>query len=123
MNQTIAVKPIFKPDISFEARLEEDEEKQTIVHCHLFDFSKIRIWPTTFLIQEDGSRKELLHAYNIPAYPVWKDIFGDHRFTLVFTALDAGCKLFDLLEDITEEGNFHVRNIHRNSSDVYNLEL
>ena len=93
------------------------------MHCNIFGFSTIRIWPTTFLIQEDGVRKELLQAYNIAAFPDWKEIYGEHWFTLVFQGLDKDCKIFDLLEDISEPGAFHVKNIRRNAADVYVVEV
>ncbi len=123
MSSIIIQKPVFKPDISFEVKQLFQEERATIVHCSIFDISSIRIWPTTFLIQEDGVRKQLLQAYNIAAYPDWKHIFGEHLFTLVFEGLDKDCKIFDLLEDIPEPGAFRAKNIKRNNEDVYFVEL
>ncbi len=116
-------KPIFKPDIDFEVEKDLLVERATIVHCSLVDISHIRIWPTTFLIQQDGTRKKLLQAYNISEFPQWKFIFGEHTFTLVFEGLDRSCKLFDLLEDIPEAGAFYVKDIVRNKTDVYHVEL
>lgn len=120
---TTTIKPAFKPEINFEVETNHGHERQTIVHCNIFGLTAIRIWPTTFLIQDDGVRKQLLHAYNIAEYPDWKLIFGEHTFTLVFQALDADCRIFDLLEDISQPGAFHARNIRRNKEDVYFVEF
>lgn len=100
----------------------------TIVHCNyssaLPGQHGIRIWPTTFLIQEDGSRKKLLHTFNIPLYPEWKYFTAAHyNFTLLFEGLDKNCKLFDLLEDIPESNEFFVSKIKRNATDVYHLKV
>jgi hypothetical protein len=118
-------KPIFKPDISFDVKELIQEERSTIVHCRIFtdQLMFIRIWPTTFLIQDDGTRKSLLQAYNIASFPEWKPIFKDHVFTLVFEGLDKSCDTFDLLEDITESGAFHAPDIKRNKEDVYYVEF
>lgn len=116
-------KPVFKPDINFEVEKELLVERATIVHCSILDISHIRIWPTTYLVQQDGTRKKLLQAYNISEFPQWKFIFGEHTFTLVFEGLDNACKIFDLLEDITEAGAFYVKDILRNKTDVYNVQL
>lgn len=115
--------PLFKPDIGFKADFQALEEKMVIVHVSVNEESLIRIWPTTFLIQEDGTRKKLLQAYNITKYPMWKWVLKGHRFTLVFEGLDKYCLLFDLLEDIPDEGGFHVENIERNKSDVYQIYI
>ncbi len=116
-------RPIFKPDIDFNVKHDILEERATIVHCTMHIITAIRIWPTTFLIQMDGSRKNLLQAYNITAYPEWKLVFIGHTFTLVFEGLDKHCLLFDLLEDIPEEGRFSVKSIKRNKTDVYNVPI
>ncbi|GAA4318732.1 hypothetical protein [Flaviaesturariibacter amylovorans] len=116
--RTIA-QPVFKPEISFA--VEAVEERATIVHCTMTEFTAARIWPSTFLIQEDGVRKGLLQAYGITAYPNWKWLLPGETFTLVFEGLDKHCLLFDLLEEIPEPGGFHIANIERNKSDVYRL--
>jgi hypothetical protein len=115
--------PVFKPAIEFKVEPEMNEERTTIVHCIVEDGFAVRIWPTTYLVQENGVRKNLLFAYNIAAYPHWKWIFPGHRFTLVFEGLDRGCQVFDLLEDIPEPGGFYVPGISRNSSDVYQVDV
>lgn len=121
-------KPIFKPDVNFKPRLQVFEEKVTIVHCtynfpKIFEPSPIRIWPTTFLEQENGARKKLLQAYNISSFPEWKLVNSGHRFTLIFEGLDKVCKIFHLIEDIPEAGAFKIDNIQRNASDVYWLTI
>lgn len=127
MSATIIQKPIFKPNINFQVQPETLEERATIVHCTVkgYDFFPmgIRIWPTTFLIQQNGERKKLLQAYNIAAYPNWKWVFNGHVFTLVFEGLDKDCLLFDLLEDIPQPGGFRIENIERNKQDVYWVEV
>lgn len=127
MSSTIIQKPVFKPDIDFKVQQDVLEERSTIVHCTVtgypFFVTAIRIWPTTFLIQENGERKKLLQAYNITPYPNWKLVWSGHVFTLVFEGLDKDCLLFDLLEDIPQPGGFHIENIERNGQDVYHVEI
>ena len=114
---------IFKPEINFDIKTFESVEQTTIVHCVVHYFTQVRIWPSTFLVQEDGKRKKLLHAFNISAYPQWKYIHAGHEFTLVFEGLDKNCNLFSLFEDIPEPGGFHIQNIKRNRTDVYHLDI
>jgi hypothetical protein len=113
--------PVINPDIDFEVALLE--ERATIVHCTLTHFSAVRIWPSTFLVQEDGIRKQLLQAFNIAEYPEWKWLLAGQTFTLVFEGLDRSCVIFDLFEDIPEPGGFHIANIRRNKTDVYHLMI
>jgi hypothetical protein len=124
MAETNIEKPVFKPDVTFKPKLQVFEEQVAIVHCtyHFpkeFQPSPIRIWPTTYLIQENGQQKKLLQAFNISPFPAWKLVNSGHRFTLIFEGLDKDCKIFDLLEDIPEPGGFSIKNIHRNKTDVY----
>ncbi len=114
--------PVTKPRINFEVLTEQQEERATIIHCTLTISCLLRISPSTWLVQEDGSRKKLLHIYQISEHPHWKVAFPDHCFTLVFEGLDKHCKRFDLIEDINEHYPFHFTNIRRNNSDVYCLE-
>ncbi len=120
--------PVFKPDVSFKPKLRLFEEQVTIVHCtcHFPQQTEpvpIRIWPTTYLIQDDGKRKKLLQGYNISPYPEWKLVKNGHRFTLIFEGLARDCKVFSLLEDIPEPGGFRYENIQRNTTDVYWLVI
>ena len=103
-----------------------EEEKQVTVHCSCIGVSRIRIWKSTFLVAHSSShRSKLIHAENITLFPEWTPVEEDKksRFTLVFTGLPKGCKQFDLVEDIPEPGGFIVRNIKRNNSDVYLIEV
>lgn len=87
---------------------------------------KIRIWPTTYLYALDSFEKsELVHAERITFYPDWTDaIHGYYTFTLVFKRLSKNCKIFDLVEEVKEGTNpFIVRNIVRNSKDIYYFNL
>lgn len=103
------------------------EEKGTvIVHCELRGalHGGARIWPSTYLIEEDGSRRQLLHAFNIGHYPNYMLVNQEpYVFTLIFEGLSRGCGIFSLLEDIPQEGGFYADNILRNQTDVYRVEV
>ncbi|MCF8238793.1 MAG: hypothetical protein K9I85_11595 [Saprospiraceae bacterium] len=105
-----------------------EEERQTIVHCTLTEpmaggFMLIRIWPTTFLIQSDGTRKKMLWFEQIAPFPHWLPVLVPHTFTLIFEGLDRDCSVFDLVEEIPQEGGFEVMGIQRNERDVYRVRL
>lgn len=99
------------------------------VHCHFdnkYQDMLIRIWKTTYLLDRHSSSKaELIHAENITYAPLWTLIPDKQPFTflLIFTGLPKSCKVFDLLEQISEPGGFHVGNIVRNQTDVYHVNL
>lgn len=99
------------------------EERTTIVHCTLLEDSLIRIWPDTYLLQQDGTRKPMVQAFGIAAHPHWQPAPAGHRFTLVFEGLDKGCTIFDLIENTPEPGGFTAGPLQRNKSDVYWLEV
>lgn len=104
------------------------EERQTIVHCTLTEskaggFMLIRIWPTTFLIQSDGTRKKMLWFEQIAPFPQWLPVLVPHTFTLIFEGLERNCETFDLVEEIPQEGGFEVIGIRRNEMDVYRVEI
>jgi hypothetical protein len=42
---------------------------------------------------------------------------------LIFGALPKKCHVFQLIEEIPEEGGFTVRNIIRNKTDVYEVDV
>lgn len=119
MSMAVETVPVFRPHIDFAVSVDEHSERVAIVHCTLSHWNLIRIWPSTFLVQEDGTRRKLLQAFNITAYPDWKLVLPGHRFTLIFEGLDKGCAGFSLLEDIPEPGGFHIEGIARNNADVY----
>lgn len=107
-------------------------ERQTIVHCtlsaaglpaHQREGTLVRIWPTTYLIQENGLRRNLIHFERIAPFPYWMPVILPHTFTLIFEGLDAGCQVFDLIEEIPQEGGFEVKGIARNAQDVYRVTL
>ena len=123
MSQPTVAQPIFKPEISFQAATQVFEERCAIVHVTVHEHTLGRIWPTTFLVQDDGTRKGLLQAFRIAAYPQWRYLLPGDTFTLVFEGLDKGCLRFDLFEDIPEPGGLRIGNIARNRSDVYRVDL
>ena len=99
------------------------------VHCYFENEWKdalVRIWKTTFLIDRGGGTKSaLIHAENISIAPLWTLISDNktHTFLLIFEALPKSCKQFDLVEEISLPGGFHVTNISRNQQDVYHIEV
>ena len=110
-------------EIEKEVKVLESEERQTIVHCRVSDDYAYRIWPSTFLIEkESGRRAALITAFNISFAPQWT-LNDGKGFTLIFQGLSKGCQLFDLVEEIPQEGGFAVRGLLRNSSDVYQVHF
>jgi hypothetical protein len=107
---------------AIETEVFVQEERQTIVHCTAGDTYAYRVWPSTFLIEKGGRRAKLITAYNISFAPQWT-LNSGKGFTLIFEGLSRECKVFDLVEIIPQEGGFEVRDIVRNNSDVYNVEL
>ena len=119
---------IAKPEVEIAAAIRElvkqQPEKCTIVHCRyaIESGSMYRIWPETFLIENDGSRRRLIKAFNITLMPHWTLYFaevGVVRFTLIFEGLSRNCSSFTLLEEIPEPGGFYSDVVGRNNSDVY----
>lgn len=128
---TTKKKKIIRIDNSIKTQVKDslNAEGQVIVHASIntnyFD-TKIRIWPTTYLIPKGSKKKyQLIHFFNITLYPQWMPIpsYTSHTFTLVFPPLPDDCQEFDLIEDIPESGNFKVLNIPRNAQDVYYVEV
>lgn len=115
--------PFFKPEIDFLVDEQTVEDRSTIIHCLIRHATGIRIWPSTFLVQENGTRKKMLFAYNITQHPQYTWVDNGHIFTLVFEGLDKSCSQFHLLEDIPEPGGFYRENIQRNKTDVYTVEV
>lgn len=109
-------------------KVERRNESQVVVHCCMhFEsaFSLVRIWPSTILLPKVGGPvAKLQHAINIPIYPTWLKVSpSPYWFTLIFEGLPKDCKAFDLIEHIPEEGGFVCRDIPRNTSDVYYIDL
>lgn len=123
--------PIKEVDVDFSEEVQSLHscEAQVIVHCKIFADNigdRFRIWPATFLQDEmTHAKSKLVHAVNVPYYPMWKIAghTGWHTFTLVFEALPKTCTTFTLIEEIPEPGAFVVSGIFRNISDIYNIEL
>ena len=125
------IKEVIKKEVFIDPRLKrellekQEEEKQVIVHFTLhggLPGDAARIWKSTYLIDvESQIRYSLLWAEGISYAPKWTLISPERplEFTLIFKGLPKGCKIFDLLEIIPEEGGFELRNIRRNNSDVY----
>ena len=132
-NENVKLAPFVQPDFELDEKTrksllsDSENEGQVIVHCTYHSLGEsLRIWKTTFLIdKETGHRSRLLHAGNITFYPEWMPVppGTTARFTLVFSRLPKGCKVFSLLEDIPQMGGFHIKNIRRNKSDVYHVEI
>jgi hypothetical protein len=105
------------------------DEGQVVLHVSypaagIFDL--IRIWPTTYLVPKEGGEKsKLVTKENISLAPQWTVIRknGGYQFTLIFSPLPKGCKVFHMWEDIPEPGGFLISNIVRNETDVYHVDL
>lgn len=126
---TIA-KPKISPELLEALQTQVETEKQVIVHCCFpgipFSDMLIRIWSSTFLIDESlGHRSSLIHHENISLFPYWTAVppMKDYWFTLVFSGLPKACTSFDLQEVIPQEGGFLVKNIKRNATDVYRVTI
>jgi len=125
---TSTAKPQVEIDNGIKELIKHQPERCVIVHCRFFseEFSAIRIWPSTYLIQDTGKKSKLIKPFNIALMPHWTQHFVINdfiRFTLVFEGLNKTCKSFYLLEDINESYAFYSHNITRNRSDVYYTEV
>ena len=103
-------------------------ESQVTVKFMIAPFSAdlIRIWKSTYIKPNNSDEVyKLIDKFNIAFPPKWTkiDVCKITWFTLVFEGLPKNCKSFDLIEDALEGGGFHFKNIKRNSSDVYTLEI
>jgi hypothetical protein len=111
IKENMAIEGQVTINISYTARLEN---------------SLLRLWKTTYLCSKDSFHKsKLIHHYNIALYPQWMQVkLGQTiKFTLIFSALPKSCTHFDLIEQIPESGGFCYKNIKRNTTDVYHLNL
>lgn len=122
-----------KPEIDLDTLTSIDpttlEDSYVYVHCYFnnrWSDMLIRIWKSTYLIdQGSGSRSALVHAENISYAPQWTLVPDKtpYSFLLIFSALPKSCKQFDLLEDIQAPGGFFIKNIIRNKTDVYHIDV
>ena len=105
------------------------DDAHVYIHCHCRQSTEgllIRIWKTTFLIDTSSHAKSsLVHAENISMAPQWTVVphARPYSFLLIFTRLPVDCKSFDFIEEIPQPGGFNVRNIQRNETDVYHIDL
>ena len=105
------------------------EDSFVYVHCYYnnsYEEMLIRIWRTTFLVDKSsGSKSKLIHAENISFAPTWTKIpdGSTYSFLLIFEGLPKTCQQFDLIEEIPQPGGFEVRNISRNESDIYHIDI
>ncbi len=129
-NATVISVPEIAKKVAEDLKSQLETEKQVIVHCcfpatFMLGYL-IRIWPSTFLVDEVLKYKStLIHHENISLFPYWTEVHPtkDYWFTLVFSGLPKECKSFSLIEEIPEDGGFSVRNIQRNSTDVYRVKI
>ena len=127
MSTTIA-KPQIEIDEAIKELIGRETERCVIVHCRYFveELSAVRIWPSTYLIQDNGRKSKLLKTFNISLMPDWTEHFVINdfiRFTLIFEGLSKSCNSFYLLEDIREPYAFYSHQITRNKTDVYFAEV
>lgn len=121
--------PKAKPDVVTDVEVSTTEDSYVYVHCYFrnrWQNMLIRIWKTTFLIDSNsGARSPLVHAENISLAPTWTQVPDgtEYDFLLIFSGLPRSCRKFDLLEQISEPGGFHVPDIARNETDVYHINL
>lgn len=123
---------IAEPEVAEKETLQIDasveEERQVIVHCFI-DMplgGGVRVWKSTYLRDKHSAhRSKLVNVFGISIAPVWTlvSVGQTVHFTLTFERLPASCVMFDLIEDIPEEGGFFVGNIVRNREDVYKVRL
>jgi hypothetical protein len=124
---------VTKPELDIQALTHIDastlDDSFVYVHCYFrnkWENMLIRIWKTTFLLDNTSSaRSKLIHAENISIAPVWTQIPDklEYSFLLIFAGLPKSCKQFDLVEEIKEPGGFLVKNIARNETDVYHINI
>lgn len=125
----VKAKPAVDMDVLASIHPELMDDSYVYVHCHFnnqWQDMLIRIWKTTFLVDASTATKSgLIHAENISYAPQWTLIpdMQPYTFLLIFSGLPNSCKTFDLIEQIAEPGGFHVRNIIRNETDVYHVDL
>lgn len=119
------------PEVLKLLKNETEEMGQVVLHflyrTPASGFMNIRIWPSSFLYDKHSPHiSELVHIENIVMYPYWMPCLPGEKvyFTLIFSGLPKSCTLFDFVEQCDNEaGAFQARNIMRNESDVYYLEI
>ena len=119
-----------KPFVSPEVReiINKDYEHVTVLHCRYYTERPVfaRVWPTTYLVENDGSVRELLHAFNISTTATMQhyNVYSGYiYFTLVFQHLTDACTSFHIEEIIPDTNGFISHEVSRNKTGVYHLEL
>ncbi|MEO5890059.1 MAG: hypothetical protein ABIQ31_07390, partial [Ferruginibacter sp.] len=115
-------------DEAVKELVDQQTEECTIVHCRYFtnEPTGVRVWPSTFLVEDKGHRCKLIKNFNISIMPEWTYHFIANRFirfTLVFEALSRECQYFHLLEDIPQPYGFYSNMVTKNNSGVYTVEV
>jgi hypothetical protein len=112
----------------FEDSVFHQQENITILHCKYLIQGKVSInfLPTTYLYEEDNTKRKLLFAYNIaigPQRTEFFEFFDFVEFTLIFEGLSKKCKQFYLQEENSSIGflSFYTDTINRNKTDVYEV--
>lgn len=131
MSLSIISEPQIDAEILNALKNQIDEQGQVVLHflynSPVSTLMNIRIWPTSYLYDLHSEHKsDLIHVENIVLYPNWMTCFPGEKiyFTLIFSGLPKSCTQFDFVEECDNEfGNFEARNIVRNESDVYYLEI
>lgn len=125
---TVIAEPEIAEKEAIQIATSVEEERQVIVHCfmHMPQGGGVRVWKSTYLMDKySGHRSMLVNVFGISIAPVWTlvEVGQSVHFTLTFERLPDTCILFDLIEDIPEDGGFFVENIVRNREDVYKVRL
>ena len=124
MKPAIKIKPAEEVKVNLAPEHQYKEERQVLVRAYITEFMPVRIWPSTYLIcNQTGTRLKMLFSENVSKAPHWGLIAPYERFYMIFEGLPKACLSFDLYEEIDQPGNFHIKNIGRNGSDVYDLEI
>lgn len=115
-----------------KSRINKDyksKDNDVIVTCSIIgrkDDDRIRIWDNTYLLDKQSNfRSYLKHVKGITIYPEWTTLRKEEtmNFVLFFEKLPSNCIIFDLLEDIPESGGFYVKDIVRNQTDRYSIDV
>src|SRR6185436_3702646 len=128
MSSITIARPQVEIDNAIKELVAQQTEECTIVHCRYFTVEPtgVRIWPSTYLVEDGGSRCKLIKNFNISIMPEWTFHIIENefiRFTLVFEALSRECRHFHLLEDIPQPFGFYSNKVRKNSSGVYTVEV
>jgi hypothetical protein len=125
----VKAKPSVDMDVLASIHPELMDDSYVYIHCHFNNHTEnmlIRIWRTTFIIDKSSSSKgQLIHAENISFAPQWTMVPDRQPFSflLIFPGLPKSCTQFDMIEEIDQPGGFWVKNIQRNETDVYRVDL